>query len=70
MTLAKINIFLMLGLGVLIFYYTWSIAKQLTGVYSITLYSVFPFISAILIYLAFRAIDKDEKLVRSIDRIR
>ena len=70
MTLAKINIFLMLGLGGLIFYYVWSIAKQLTGIFSFTLYSVFPIISAILIYLAFRAIDKDEKLVRSIDRIR
>ena len=70
MTLAKINIFLMLGLGGLIFYYVWSIAKQLSGVYSFTIYLVFPIISAILIYLALRAIDKDEKLVRSIDRIR
>lgn len=70
MTLAKINIFLMLGLGGLIFYYVWSIAKQLSGVYSFTIFLVFPIIAAILIYLSFRAIDKDEKLVRSIDRIR
>jgi hypothetical protein len=70
MKLAKINIFLMLGLGGLIFYYVWSIAKQLSGAYSFTIFLVFPVISAILIYLAFRAIDKDEKLVRSIDRIR
>jgi hypothetical protein len=70
MTLAKINIFLMFGLGGGIFYYVCSIAKQLSGTYSFTVYLVFPIISAILIYLAFRAIDKDEKLVRSIDRIR
>jgi glucose-6-phosphate-specific signal transduction histidine kinase len=31
---------------------------------------VFPFIAVILIYLAIRGIKKDEKLVRSLDRLR
>jgi len=70
MRLSTINIFILLGLGGLIYYYVWSIAKILLGVYLLTIYLVFPFISAILIYLAIRAINKDELLVRSIDRIR
>jgi len=31
---------------------------------------IFPFIAAVLIYLAIRGIKKDEKLVRSLDRLR
>jgi len=31
---------------------------------------VFPFISIILVYLAIRGIKKDEKLIRSLDRLR
>jgi len=70
MKVSTINIFLLLGLGGLIFYYAWSFAKVLTGVYSLTIYLVFPLIAAVLIYMAIRAISKDEDLVRSIDRIR
>jgi len=70
MRLSRINIFILLGLGGLIYYYVRSIAKILMGVFSLTVYLVFPFIAAILIYLAIRAINKDELLVRSIDRIR
>ncbi len=70
MRISTINIFILLGLGGLIFYYVWSGAKLLMGVYSLTIYLVFPVIAAILIYLAIRAISKDELLVRSIDRIR
>jgi hypothetical protein len=70
MRISTINIFILLGLGGLIFYYAWSGAKILMGVYSLTIYLVFPVIAAILIYLAIRAISKDELLVRSIDRIR
>jgi len=70
MKISTINIFILLGLGGLIFYYVWSGAKLLMGVYSLTIYLVFPVIAAILIYLAIRAISKDEELVRSIDRIR
>ena len=68
--LSMINIFILLGLGGLIYYYVWSSAKILMGVYHLTIYLVFPVIAAILIYMAFKAIRKDELLVRSIDRIR
>ena len=70
MRLSTINIFILLGLGGLIFYNVWSSAKILSGIYSLTIYLVFPIIASILIYLAIRAIAKDELLVRSIDRIR
>lgn len=70
MRLSMINIFILLGLWGLIYYYVWSSAKLLMGIYSLKIFLVFPVIAAILIYLAFRAIRKDELLVRSIDRIR
>ena len=70
MRLSTINIFILLGFCGLIFYYVWSSANILSGVFSLTVYLVFPIIAAILIYLAIRAIAKDELLVRSIDRIR
>ena len=70
MKLTTINIFLLLGLCGLIYYYAWSGANALAGAYSLTIYLVFPVIAGILVYLAGRAINKDELLVRSIDRIR
>ncbi len=70
MRLSTLNIFLLIGIGGLIFYYVWSSAKLLQGSYSFNIYLVFPVIAAIFIYLAIRAIAKDELLVRSIDRIR
>jgi len=40
-------------------------------VFRLTRYTfVFPFISGVLVYLAIRGIKKDEKLVRSLDRLR
>lgn len=70
MRFATINILILIGLCVLIFYYVWSGARILSGHYYLTVYIVFPVIAAILIYVAIRAIRKDELLVRSIDRIR
>ena len=70
MKLSRINIFIQLGSAGLIFYDIYSCAKTLSGVYSFTVFLIFPLISSILIYLALRAINKDELLVRSIDRIR
>ena len=70
MRISTINIFILPALCGLIFYYVWSGAKILLGVYSLTIYLVFPLIASILIYLAKKAIAKDELLVRSIDRIR
>jgi len=70
MRISMINIFLMFGISGLIYYYVWSGAKTLMGIYSFNIYLVFPLIAAVFIYLAKRAINKDELLVRSIDRIR
>jgi len=70
MRLSTINILLLIGIGGLIFYYVYSSAKLMQGSYSLNIYLVFPVVAAIFIYLAIRAIAKDELLVRSIDRIR
>jgi hypothetical protein len=70
MKLAIINIVVVFILGALIFYNAWSGSKLLSGDSYLTLYFIFPFIAVILIYMAYRAIKKDELLVRSIDRIR
>ncbi len=70
MGLSMINIFIVLTLGALIYYDVWSGAKLVSGQSSLTLYFTFPEIAAILIYMAYRSIGKDELLVRSIDRIR
>lgn len=70
MKLSRICILTQLGLGGLIYFSAWSFAKQLSGILSLTNFIVLPVIAAVLIYLAFRSIKKDELLVRSIDRIR
>lgn len=68
--LCILNIFLLVGLQGIMFYFV-SVSKHQLG--SHTSYSfifVFPLISAILTYLAIRRIAKDEALVRSMDRLR
>jgi len=70
MRISAISIFMLIGLSGLIYYSIWSGAKTLSGVYSLSLYFVFPAIAVVLIYMAIRSIRKDELLVRSIDRIR
>jgi hypothetical protein len=65
-----VTIFILLGFGSLIFYSVLSNARLLPGSHSFRIFIVFPVIATILIYLAIRAIGKDERLVRSIDRIR
>jgi hypothetical protein len=71
MRVAFINLILMLGFIGLIYFYVrnFSVDLQADAV-SYKVYDAFPFVSAILTYLAIRAIGKDEALVRSIDRIR
>lgn len=70
MRLAKIAVFTLVALSVLIYYYVISVTKILAGHYSMSIFSVILVIAPILVYLAIRAIKKDELLVRSIDRIR
>ncbi|SRR6056297_1774800 len=76
MRLNFINIILMLGYAGLLFFYITSFAngkftEEITSeTIHYKIYAAFPFVSAVITYLAIRAIGKDEALVRSIDRIR
>ncbi|MBN1250666.1 MAG: DUF4293 domain-containing protein [Bacteroidales bacterium] len=70
MRISILNILLMIGSVGLIYFYIWIAKTELNVIPRYTLISIFPFISAILTYLAFRAINKDQKLVKSLDRIR
>ncbi|HNZ71739.1 MAG TPA: DUF4293 domain-containing protein [Prolixibacteraceae bacterium] len=71
MRLATFNLILMLGFVLLGWLFVkFSLSALGEGVYSLKLPLVFPFASAVLNYLAIRAILKDELLIRSIDRIR
>lgn len=70
MRLCVINIILLLGaVGVIYFYIAIAFSKFLAVVHY-TVFAFMPIIAAILTYLAFRGIRKDELLVRSVDRIR
>ncbi|MCD4832503.1 MAG: DUF4293 domain-containing protein [Bacteroidales bacterium] len=70
MRLNSFNIILMIGYLGLNYYYIQNFSKQLSGVVSYEITAIFPFVAAILTYLAIRAIGKDEALIRSMDRIR
>ncbi len=64
------NAILLLGLQGLTYYYA-KIAQDYIGAsLSFSLVFIFPLISAILVFLALRAIARDEALVRSLDRLR
>jgi len=68
--LCIINIILLLGLQIFMFYFVSVSKHQLGSSTSFSLIFVFPIISAVLNYLAIRRIAKDESLVRSMDRLR
>jgi hypothetical protein len=68
--LSIFNIIIHLGLQGLAFYYVKAAQSFISGEVSYTLFFVFPVVSAILIFLALRAISRDEALVRSLDRLR
>ncbi|MDA3952706.1 MAG: DUF4293 domain-containing protein [Bacteroidales bacterium] len=70
MRLNSFNIMLLLGYVGLNYYYIHNFSKQLDGVVSYQITAIFPFVAAVLTYLAIRAIGKDEALIRSMDRIR
>lgn len=65
------NILLMFGLVGLIYFFTKYTLHAENGIKSVFLWTIVcPMISIMLNYLALKAIQKDEKLVRSYDRIR
>jgi len=71
MRMTGFNILLMIGLLLLGWFFVHQSVNLLNkGTFAYHLAIVFPLVSAILNYLAIRAIGKDEALVRSIDRIR
>ena len=72
MKLGKLNILLLSVLLALMFYYSDSIGNTI-GADVKTNYQpavIFPVVALILVFLANRAIKKDEDLVRSADRLR
>lgn len=65
------NIILQFGLTGLIYYYTKYILHKSEGIQSVFLWPVLlPFLSVFLTCLAVKKIQKDEALIKSIDRIR
>jgi hypothetical protein len=68
--LTIINTVLMIGFYPLLFVYLYVANKVMPMDFALKMTVVFPLVSAILSYLAIRAIGKDEVLVRAADRIR
>jgi len=68
--LSIVSIFLMAGIIGLTYYYSNSISLQMKVESTYGFSFVFPLIAIILDYLAIRSITKDEKLIRSLDRLR
>jgi hypothetical protein len=64
------GIILPAGLTFLFFFVLNSIKKDMNAIIYYQVAVIFPLIAAILSYLAIRAIRKDEKLVKSYDRLR
>lgn len=70
MKLCLVNIILLVLFQLLLFYIVWNAGQIKDVVTNYKISIAFPLVSAILAYLAYRFIRKDEKLIRSIDRIR
>ncbi|MBN1185980.1 MAG: DUF4293 domain-containing protein [Bacteroidales bacterium] len=71
MRICIFSMLLIVGMHGLYLYHSSQIRKHLEIVsYNYKITMLFPIISIILIYMALRAIRKDDKLVRSYDRIR
>ena len=70
MRLCVYNIIILLGFQVVLFWFSWTVMSQLNAIVNYKISLVFPVVSAILSYLAFLSVRKDERLIRSIDRIR
>jgi hypothetical protein len=64
------NIIILLILTGTIIYYCSTISVTLNTQVTYRITAIFPFISLILTYISMKSIQKDEKLVRSVDRIR
>ncbi len=70
MRLCIYNILLNIGFYGLFYFYYHQVVSINKLTYSFEIASVFPLITIILLWLAFRGIRKDDLLVKSVDRIR
>jgi hypothetical protein len=70
MRLSVFTMVLMVGSLALLYFYRKQGMMHLNADAYFTLYAALPIVSAILTYLAFRGVKKDEELIRSYDRIR
>lgn len=70
MRICIINILLLLGSLGLMYYYIRIAFSGFEAVTHYTIFALMPVIAAILIFMAYRGIRKDELLVRSVERIR
>ena len=70
MLLSKLIIFILLLLTVLIGFDLSRCINMVQGNYSLKIYLAFPLIAIILVYIGIKAIKKDEKLLKSSNRIR
>lgn len=71
MRICMLNIVLMIGLEVLFFFYYYKLRGSIIhDNHELKLSVVFPFITIVLTFLAYRGIHEDEMTVRSYDRLR
>jgi len=70
MRFAIFNLLLLVGLGFLTWYYLNQFSGVAEGRMNIKFTITMPAIAVILTYLAFKGIQKDEKLIQSVNRIR
>lgn len=68
--LCVFNIIWMAGALILTWYYTYEAGRSLDVEALFSFPAIMPLVSAILSYMAFRGIRRDELLIRSVDRIR
>jgi hypothetical protein len=68
--LLVINMIFMICFYIFLLLYIWSACSGLHADWHLRIVTVFPLINLILSYLAIGAIGKDEKLVKSMDRLR
>ncbi len=64
------TILVLVGAVALEAYYIWFGKQKLEAAFSLKIAFIFPLVAAVLTYLAYRNIRKDEELVRAYDRIR
>lgn len=68
--LSVINFIFMIAYYPFYAYYIWSACDKLDAQFHVKLAAIFPLVCIILNYLAIGSIGKDEKLVKSLDRLR